>query len=160
MSGAARHDDELTAVLATTPLFRHLTARQRARLAVRFCRRRYGAGDVIVRQGDTSMSLYVVISGRVSVSRCVGGDVVTIVEDGPGCLFGEMGLLDDAPRAATVVAVEPTDCALLSKWEFHRLVAADPTLARALISLLTTRIRTLNDRLSLSPTATPRPEED
>ena len=108
--------DELESVLGTIPIFRHLADRQRRRLAQHCCRRSYGAGDVVVRQGDTSLSFYVVLSGRVHIVRDS-----TVVEEGPRC-FGELGVIDDLPRAATVVAVEPTECALLAKWDFLRAI--------------------------------------
>jgi CRP/FNR family cyclic AMP-dependent transcriptional regulator len=135
--------------LAAIPMFRHLGARQRARLAQHFCRRAYPAGAVIVRQGDTSMSFYVVLSGKVRVVRQSSGDGgVDIVEEGPGSFFGEMGVIDDLPRAATVVALEPTECALLAKWDFQRELSADPGIALSLISVLNARIRTLEDRFT------------
>jgi CRP-like cAMP-binding protein len=140
---------EVGATLASIPMFRHLGARQRTHLAQFFCRRSYRAGDVIVRQGDTSMSFYVVLSGTVRIVRHpAGGDGVDIVEEGAGSFFGEMGVIDDLPRAATVVALEPTECALLAKWDFQRELGADPGIALALISVLNARIRTLEDRLS------------
>ena len=142
-------NDELGRVLGSIPMFRHLGGRQRSRLAQHFCHRRYGAGDVIVRQGDTSMSFYVVLSGRVRILRHSASDPgVEIVEEGPGSFFGEMGVIDDLPRAATVVALAPTDCALLAKWDFSRELRADPGIALALISVLNNRIRGLEDRLT------------
>ena len=136
-------------VLASIPMFRHLGNRQRARLAQHFCRRTYPAGAVIVRQGDTSMSFYVVLSGRVRVVRqSPGEDGIDIVEEGPGSFFGEMGVIDDLPRAATVMAMEPTECGLLAKWDFQRELSADPGIALSLISVLNARIRTLEDRLT------------
>jgi CRP/FNR family transcriptional regulator, cyclic AMP receptor protein len=145
---------EVGAALASIPVFRHLGARQRNRLAPYFCRRTYRAGEVIVRQGDTSLSFYVVLSGTVRIVRHrAGDDGVDIVEEGAGSFFGEMGVIDDLPRAATVVALEPTACALLAKWDFQRELSADPGIALALISVLNARIRTLEDRLAprLSP---------
>jgi CRP/FNR family transcriptional regulator, cyclic AMP receptor protein len=140
---------DVEAVLASIPMFRHLGARQRARLAQHFCRRSYPAGAVIVRQGDTSMSFYVVLSGKVRVGRhSSGDDGIEIVEEGPGGFFGEMGVIDDLPRAATVVALAPTECGLLAKWDFQRELSADPGIALSLISVLNTRIRTLEDRLT------------
>jgi len=102
----------LDAVLGANPLFRHLGDRRRRRLAQQFCRRRYRPGEVIVRQGDTSLSFYVVLSGRVGIMRHPA-----VVEDGP-TFFGEVEALGDLPRTATVVALEPTECALLGKWDF------------------------------------------
>jgi CRP/FNR family transcriptional regulator, cyclic AMP receptor protein len=90
-----------------------------------------------------------VLSGRVRIMRhTAGDDGVDIVEEGPGSFFGEMGVIDDLPRAATVVALEPTVCALLAKWDFQRELSADPGIGLALISVLNARIRTLEDRLS------------
>jgi CRP-like cAMP-binding protein len=140
---------DVEGVLASIPMFRHLGARQRARLAQHFCRRSYPAGAVIVRQGDTSMSFYVVLSGKVRVVRHFSGDDgIDIVEEGPGGFFGEMGVIDDLPRAATVVALAPTECGLLAKWDFQREFSADPGIALSLISVLNARIRTLEDRLT------------
>jgi CRP/FNR family cyclic AMP-dependent transcriptional regulator len=137
-------------VLASVPMFRHLGPRQRTRLAEHFCRRTYQTGEVLVRQGDTSMSFYVVLSGRVRIVRhSAGDDGFAIVEEGAGSFFGEMGVIDDLPRAATVVALEPTECALLAKWDFQRELGADSGIALALISVLNARIRTLEDRLSV-----------
>ena len=143
--------NEVEAVLASIPMFRHLGTRQRARLAQHFCLRSYPPGAVIVRQGDTSMSFYVVLSGKVRVVRHSsgeGGDGTDIVEEGPGGFFGEMGVIDDLPRAATVMALAPTECGLLAKWDFQRELSADPGIGLSLISVLNARIRTLEDRLT------------
>jgi CRP-like cAMP-binding protein len=99
-----------------------------------------------VREGDTSMSLYVVLSGRVRVER--EGGRVQVAELGPGGAFGEMGLIEDMPRSATVVAVEPTECALLAKWDFQNELREDPDIALALLPVLTDRIRGLDARLA------------
>ena len=142
---------DVAAVLTSIPMFQHLGDRQRARLAQHFCRRTYPAGAVVVRQGDTSMSFYVVLSGRVRVVRhAPGGEGIDIVEEGPGSFFGEMGVIDDLPRAATVMALEPTECGLLAKWDFQRELSADPGIALSLISVLNARIRTLEDRLTVT----------
>lgn len=143
-----RTADDVAAVLASIPMFRHLGARQRRRLARHCCRRTYRAGDVIVRQGDTSMSFYVVLSGAVRILRHGNdgdGGGAAIIDEGPGSFFGEMGVLDDLPRAATVVALDTTECALLAKWDFQRELGADPGIALALISVLNARIRALED---------------
>jgi len=141
---------DLETVLASIPMFRHLGIRQRARLALLFCRRTYQPGAVIVRQGDTSMSFYVVLTGRVRVVRQSAGDTVDIVEEGPGSFFGEMGVIDDLPRAATVMALTATECGLLAKWDFQRELSADPGIALSLISVLNARIRMLEERLTLT----------
>jgi CRP/FNR family cyclic AMP-dependent transcriptional regulator len=130
------------------PLLARLSRRQRSRLASLATTRSYPAEAVIVRQGDTSMSFYVVLSGRVRVERreADNGRVVARTLERAGS-FGEMGLIDDLPRSATVVAVEPTVCALLAKWDFANELREDPDIALALLPVLTQRIRELELRL-------------
>jgi CRP/FNR family cyclic AMP-dependent transcriptional regulator len=133
---------------AAVGLFGRLTDRQRRRLAALATTRSYEPGAVIVRAGDTSMSFYVVLSGRVRVQRPGGRDAASHVRElGPTGAFGEMGLIDDQPRSATVVAIEPTTCALLAKWDFANELRDDPDIALALLPVLHERIRELEARL-------------
>ena len=136
--------------LGNVTLFSHLNARQRARLARFATTRDYKQGSTIVRQGDTSMSLYVILSGSVRVNRESegGGGAVEVEQLGPGGAFGEMGLIEDLPRAATVVAQEPTTCALLAKWDFQNELRDDPEIALSLLPVLTGRIRELDSLLA------------
>ena len=130
--------------LAAVPLLSRLSARQRARLAALATTRMYEPEWVIVRQGDTSMALYVILSGSVRIERESERGSAVVNEAGPRGFFGEMGLIDDLPRAATVVAQEPTECALLAKWDFQNELRSDPDIALALLPVLNDRIRTLN----------------
>jgi CRP-like cAMP-binding protein len=136
--------------LGNVTLFAHLSARQRARLARFATTRDYRQGSTIVRQGDTSMSLYVILSGSVRVNRESegGGGTVEVERLGQGGAFGEMGLIEDMPRAATVVAEEPTTCALLAKWDFQNELRDDPEIALSLLPVLTARIRELDSMLA------------
>jgi CRP-like cAMP-binding protein len=136
--------------LAEVPLLSRLGKRQVARLAGLAVTREYPEGATIVREGDTSMSLYVILSGRVRVER--EGGRVQVAELGRGGAFGEMGLIEDMPRSATVVAVEPTECALLAKWDFQNELREDPDIALALLPVLTERIRGLDARLAAAET--------
>ena len=79
------------------------------------------------------MTLYVVLSGMVGID--VAGQRVR--ELGPDSFFGEMGLIDDSPRSASVVALEPTECALLSSWD----VKHNGALALGLLPILVQRLR-------------------
>ena len=133
-------------------LFARLTPRQRARLARFATIRTFPEGSVIVRQGDTSMSLYVILEGSVRVAREDegGGGSIEVEQLGAGGAFGEMGLIEDMPRAATVVAVDETTCALLAKWDFQNELREDPEIALALLPVLTGRIRELDTMLAQS----------
>jgi CRP-like cAMP-binding protein len=134
-------------------LLSRLSERQREKLATRSTTRSYRPGAIVVRQGDTSVSFYVVLSGRVRIEHEAGGSTIEIEELGPGGAFGEMGLIDDLPRAATVVAVEPTECALLARWDFQNELRDDPDIALALLPVLNARIRELDARLARAESA-------
>jgi CRP/FNR family cyclic AMP-dependent transcriptional regulator len=145
---------DIGGAFAMVPLFARLSAGQRERLARKATTRSFRPGTVIVREGDTSMSLYVVLSGRVRIVReAEGGGAIPIAEAARGGFFGEMGLIDDEPRAASVVALEPTMCALLAKWDFQNELRQDPDIALTLLPILNRRIRELEARLAQQPAA-------
>jgi CRP-like cAMP-binding protein len=134
--------------LITVPIFARLNLTQLNRLAIRTTTRTFASGTVIVREGDTSMSLYVILGGGVRVERNrPEGGTVTVGELGVRDAFGEMGLIDDAPRSATVTAIAETTCALLAKWDFQNEIREDPEIAVALLPVLAERIRAVNERL-------------
>ena len=149
MSPATVADPQAIAeVFASVPLLAHLNDRQRRRLADLATTRSYEAGSTIVRQGDTSMALYVVLSGHVRIDReSEAGKSVQVDAAGHGGFFGEMGLIEDQPRAATVTAEQETECALLAKWDFQNELRTDPDIALALLPVLGARIRDLDDQL-------------
>jgi CRP/FNR family transcriptional regulator, cyclic AMP receptor protein len=152
---------EIERMFGQVPLLSRLSSRQRGRLARRATTRSYRPQSVIVRQGDTSMAFYVVLSGRIRIDReAEGGRPYQVWEAGPAGFFGEMGLIDDEPRAATVVAVEPTECALLARWDFQTELREDPDIALALLPVLNERIRNLNEQVAeLAGRAPERPPQ-
>jgi small-conductance mechanosensitive channel/CRP-like cAMP-binding protein len=100
---------QLEAVLGRIDMLAPLSVTDRADLLAQSADRLYGAGEVIVRQGATGDSMFVVCSGRVRVTLEPSGQEVNTIE--PGGYFGEMSLLTGDPRTATVSAI--TDCQLL-----------------------------------------------
>ena len=127
---------ELAQQLATVPLLADLDDRVRRRLAEVGKRRTYGADEVIVKEGSTGTALYIILSGRARVER----EGQTLGELAPGDFFGELALIEEHPRSATVVAAAETDCLLFPAWEFTALLKEHPEVAvpimRALISRL------------------------
>jgi CRP/FNR family cyclic AMP-dependent transcriptional regulator len=118
---------------ARCALFVGLSPAERRRLASLASIRTFPTGTMIIREGDTSMAVYVVLSGRVSVT--IAGQVVR--ELGADDVFGELGVLDDAPRSASIVALEPTKCALLGTWDVRR----NPRIALGLLPIMARWIR-------------------
>jgi putative ABC transport system ATP-binding protein len=84
-------------------------------IAAKMKREKHAAGATIIRQGDLGDKFYVVRNGSVEVSKTKDGRSDTMVNLGPGAFFGELALLRDEPRAATVIATEPVELLTLSK---------------------------------------------
>jgi CRP-like cAMP-binding protein len=133
------------------PLFRSLRQAEVNRLAGLASVRAYRDGATIVRQDDTAITLYCVLSGKVRVVRqsASSDGAVLLAEMGTGAVFGEMALLDDFPRSATVQALEPTQCALLSKWDFQKELRAHPEIGLELLRTLSRRVRELDAQIAL-----------
>jgi CRP-like cAMP-binding protein len=130
-------------LLARVGLFGSLNKRHLAQLARLATRQQYAPDQVIVRQGDTGLGLYVIASGRAEVrDERPGQDARVLNTLGPGEFFGEMALLDDYPRSATVIACEPTECITLTKWHFLAELESHPEMALVLLPVLSRRVRT------------------
>ena len=122
-------------------LFQDLDRRSLQAIANAAVERSYEPGQVIVQQGDTGVGAFVIRSGRVEVVQDRGGSEEKLAELGAGEVFGEMALLDEFPRSATVRAIEPTTCLGVQRWHFRGILESHPQLALALLPVLTRRIR-------------------
>jgi CRP-like cAMP-binding protein/di/tricarboxylate transporter len=149
MDDPARLDS--AAALARTPLFSHLGRLERARLAGELEERRFAAGEVIVREGDRADGFYVIKDGRATVLARVsqpaaadgaGGTALTTL--GPGEVFGEMALLTDSPRTATVVAETDVVVWRLSRTRFDALLDHERDIARSIERSLSHRLVAMN----------------
>jgi CRP/FNR family cyclic AMP-dependent transcriptional regulator len=104
---------------------------------------RFAAGDRIFVQDDEGDCMYVVRSGKVSITTY--GTVLESV--GPNGIFGEMALIDGSPRSATAVAAEPTEVAPIDRAAFAHLVRQNPDFALQVLRLLAARLRQMNASL-------------
>ena len=100
------------------------------------------AGQPILSAGEAGQTLFVLIEGQADV--LLGDEVVESA--GPGAIFGEMALVDDLPRSATVIA--RTDCRLISidANRFNALIQKTPDFARHVMKVMANRIRNMNER--------------
>jgi CRP-like cAMP-binding protein len=116
--------------LAQVPLFGGLSQRQRKVLARSFKERRYSPGITIVREGQMDgVGFFVVVEGTATVS--VGGtDVATI---GPGDYFGELAMITEQERGATVTAATPLRCVVMAFWDFRRFAKENPDVSWKLL---------------------------
>lgn len=107
----------------------------------------YAHGDLIVREGDTSRHMYVIQTGRVEITKRIGGDEVTLAILDKGDFFGEMSLLESLPRDANARAVGPTRLLVINPGGLLLRIRRDPTFAFEMLHKLSGRIRAQNRRL-------------
>lgn len=131
--------DEKLDVLRRIPIFSGFDKRQLERLGMLADEVDVPAGKPLMRQGEIGSDMMVLVSGRVSVER----DGQRLNTLGAGDFFGEIALLDDGPRTATVTTEEPTRLLVLNHREFHALMDEFPEVANQVLSALAHRIRRL-----------------
>jgi CRP/FNR family cyclic AMP-dependent transcriptional regulator len=131
-----------TAVLKTVPLFASFPEDQLRMLTMVVTRRSAPRGTTIMAGGDATDSLYIVLSGRLKVmmSDSDGKEVILSIL-GTGEFFGEMGLIDDEPRSASVVTLEACELLSITKRDFRRCLAENFEMTMAVMRGLVRRLR-------------------
>lgn len=125
-------DDAIAAAIAALELFRPLSAEEREEVARGARERRYAEGETIVREGEHSASMFLIESGRVSVSiHGAAGDTRRLAVIESGGAFGEISLLTGEPRTATVRALTETILIEIEKESLAPVLEANPSLAEA-----------------------------
>jgi CRP-like cAMP-binding protein len=99
------------------------------------------AGKVLMRQGEPGHEMFIIAKGRVQVER--NGKV--IAERGPGAAMGEVALLSEGPRTATVTAIEPSTLFYAAHREFHSLMDSHPSVRLCILDGLAAKIRLLDE---------------
>jgi CRP-like cAMP-binding protein len=107
---------------------------------------RLAAGDVLFKTGDAPDGMFVLLEGALDI--LVGDKVVE--SSARGAVIGEMALIDQSPRGATVVAREPSSLAKLDERRFQRLIQQNPFFATHVMKVLADRIRHMNRLLAQS----------
>ena len=134
--------------LATIPLFSGLPRDELNKFAELTRERAYPKGSVILFQDDPGDSLFVLRTGRVKVVL-IGEDgrevILGVLE--PGAHFGELALIDDQPRSAHVIAMDDANLLILRREDFRRRVEANPTVAWALLTELSRRLRRADQKI-------------
>jgi CRP/FNR family cyclic AMP-dependent transcriptional regulator len=126
--------------LRSVPLFSGLQKSDLARLAKVVVPRTYKLGEKIVSEGEQAVAFYVIASGKVEVKK--GEDKIATL--GVGEPFGDMALLDGYPRSTTVVSAEDgTQCLVMTRWDFTAELNTNPSIALAMLPVLSKRIRRL-----------------
>jgi CRP-like cAMP-binding protein len=130
--------------LAKSPLFAHASASTLQTVANNMRRRRFRRNEVIFHQGDPGDSLHIVSAGAIKiVLPSAEGEEAIIATLREGDFFGELSLLDGAPRSATATALEPSETLVLPRPIFRQLMQEDTGLRDALLAGLSRELRRL-----------------
>lgn len=129
--------------LARVPVFAQCTAAEIHAIAAVAQESLFQPDQIIVTQGTPGQAFYLILAGRVEILR----DGVSLGAFSAGDFFGEMSLLDSAPRSATIRAVDQTSCLMLSSWDFKALLEQHPSIAIKLLEVLSRRLRVADERI-------------
>ncbi len=136
-------------VLRKVPLFAQMTLEQLEAISSLLSEEQYVGKEVIFREGDVGDELYVIVSGEVHIYRDYGTEAeILLTTLLPGAYFGEMAILDEQPRSATVVAKNDTRLLRLKGEQLKELVFQMPEIAFQIFKVLTNRIRSADERLA------------
>jgi len=148
VAGPTRH--ELADLLGDVGLFSRCSRRERATVARHMETTTLAAGTPMVEEGEAGDALFVILEGAGSVRR----NGVEVAAVGPGTWFGELALLDGAPRSATVVATDHTTVAVLGVRLFRTLLREFPEMTSAVLAGLASDLRRARDALEAATVGT------
>ncbi len=134
--------------LQASPLFRALGEERCALIARALLTGRYRKGQVIFQQGDDGDAMYLVEAGLVRISaESADGQEAILTDVRPGETFGELALLDGAPRSATAIAIDDTVALRLPRPAFDELLDTDTMFPRRILEALAHELRRVTDHV-------------
>lgn len=137
---------EKTDQLARLELFQDLSRRERTQIADVLVEEEVSSGRPLTREGQDGGTAYVIVDGTAEVMR--GGTSLATL--GPGDVVGELSLLDQQPRSATVTATSDLKVLAITHSDFAKILSAVPDLAFGLLSVLARRVRELDTKVVTS----------
>jgi CRP-like cAMP-binding protein len=124
-------------MIGSVPFFSSLNSRNRKTLLAQGKEMSYKAGNTIVAEGDTGVGFFLILDGKAEVRK--KGKVLATLSRGQ--FFGEMSLIDDLPRSADVIALQPTKCWAITAWSFASVIKEHPELALSMLKEVVKRLR-------------------
>jgi CRP-like cAMP-binding protein len=141
--------EDIVALLQKVPIFEALSPEDLRRVADVAVPRRFAAGQVIFREGDSSDTCYVVRRGHARALReNTDGRMIALAHFGPGDVFGELAMFDAERRSATVEALDDVEAIAIAGSDMRRLMRDHPGIPPKLVSALGRRLREANERLT------------
>ena len=136
-------------ILAQIWLFADVSRENLDKLAAFSFTKSYGPGQVIIQEGRTGNGVYAITSGQVEVVKGLNSEKPQrLAVLGKGEVFGEMALLDEWPRSASVRTLEDTTCVGIDRWLFLAQLRKEPEVAIAMLQVLVRRLRETDARLT------------
>lgn len=127
------------------PLLRQLASLDRQQLANLITEQHCVPGEIVCREGESGEAMYLIWAGRVAVIKGSLDTPIVLGYRGPGDIIGEMALLDDQPRSATNIALEPLHLLKITRERFHQWLSSSPALGMSIMATLSHRLRAADD---------------
>ncbi len=148
----AKVERNIVEVLKKVPIFEELSRRELQNIGRIAYQRHYHENEVIIHEAQAAAGMYIIMEGEVKVTKTSeDGTVFHLSTFGDGAFFGDVGLLDNAPRAATVTAIRDSKIIGFFRPELLQLINSNPKLASKVLfklaQVLAERLRFTNDRL-------------
>jgi CRP-like cAMP-binding protein len=135
-------NEQIVGILENVPLFSRLRKRQLNNLARIFIERQCTPGEVIIPQGRDGYGFFILTSGKAqAVRKKLDGSEAVLNTFGKNDFFGEIALIDNGPRTASVIAIEKTNCLILPRENFLGVLRRDGEMAVDIMIELTKRFR-------------------
>lgn len=147
----SKEDEEVAQILGKINIFEDLTLMERVRISAYFRKKTYPAGTAIFHEEDKADRMFVIRDGAVRVTKNVGGEEKTLVNLVDGNFIGEMGLLEESPRSASVFAISNVDMLELYRVNLLQIIKRYPDVGVKIMfnlaKILSQRIRQSGDRI-------------
>ena len=134
--------------LRQVPMFRDIDPAPLKLLAFTSERVNFAEGQKFFSQGDPADAAYVILQGKADVELESVGGTIKVAELGQNAIVGEMGILSDSPRSATIVAAAPTSALRIDKRVFLELLTQFPQMSVAVMRELASRLEKMNAQLA------------
>ena len=134
--------------LTTSKLFRGMLADELPALEQTARLQAYRAGSNVFQEGDPGDGLYIIVEGKVQITCLVDQEQRRVLSElGPGDFFGEMALLDNEPRSATIIATEPLEIATIWRSDFLHILSENFSITQKVLAELSRRLRNASNRI-------------